>query len=330
MKQPLLALSLLLLALPASAQYGRQEPGLSGELSLNGLYISSQSQFNTDGTARIDSLNQRPETETRTLFAPLGNVRYTFGRRADKQLFAGTTRSDIAVGTLAFELGYRQQLMRNGTSVAVSWLPTILAGETWADPFLLGSNRTTTDERGNAFRLRLENIAGSGVSLDTAYGKKSLDQERSGSSWGLSQTQQDSLRRNASYNYLKANYRLSVSRSTSIAPALVYIHTSADGAAYSNDSLGGELSIFHRTGPHQLALTAGYSERHFRQGHPLYGDSKRNDREYNIFLAYELQQLLGWPNLSLVSFAGYNQVESNLNFYDEEQLLASLGLNFRF
>ncbi len=44
----------------------------------------------------------------------------------------------------------------------------------------------------------------------------------------------------------------------------------------------------------------------------------------------EYQNVFDWQNWSFVSFAGYNQADSNINFYDEQQYLLFLGLNYRF
>lgn len=47
-------------------------------------------------------------------------------------------------------------------SVDAAFLPTIMANETWEDPFLTGSRREVTDETGNAYHLQLIDIAGYG------------------------------------------------------------------------------------------------------------------------------------------------------------------------
>ena len=47
-------------------------------------------------------------------------------------------------------------------------------------PIPNATDRQTTDEDGNAYRLKVENIAGSKFSVDMAYATKDVENERSG------------------------------------------------------------------------------------------------------------------------------------------------------
>ena len=94
-----LALPALLIAIPGFAQLAPQQ-GFSGEVSLNAGIITSTSNFNVNGDATIDSLESKAESESEGLIAPLGNIAYTFGEGLRQQIYFGTTRGEIAVGTL--------------------------------------------------------------------------------------------------------------------------------------------------------------------------------------------------------------------------------------
>lgn len=324
---PVLSLIATSLCSASAAANPNGRPGLSGEISLNALYLSSTSNFNTSGDEVINSIEQSGTSDSSVVPAPLGNIRYTFGSKGDKQLYAGTSRDDIAIGTLALELGYKQRLAY-GTTVDVSYLPTVMSGEVWQDPYLVGAARATTDEKGDAYRLKLGNILGTGINLDSAYGKKKVDDERS----GLTQLTPDNalaLRRDSDNYYLKGSVRVPFSRAAFVVPAIIYTRSDAEGAANSFRSWGGEVSLFQRIARHQLVITAGYRSRDYDAIHPLYGQTRSEDK-LSVFAAYELQQFLGWPNLSLVSFAGYNETDANLDFFDEKQALFSLGLSFQF
>ncbi|RTZ13986.1 DUF2860 domain-containing protein [Vibrio aquaticus] len=326
MTTKILALTLTIAAsAPAMAQLS-ERGGLSGEVSLSAGYTSSTSNFNTDTNATITDNTQKGESDSGFIPVPLGNIAYTFGSQLDKQFYAGTAREDIAVGTLALELGYKQQLA-NGTVIDASFLPTIMSGETWANPFQENVVRTTTDETGNAYRLKFSNIAKSGFSLDTAYAVKDIDSEQSGQA--LSSEAQNALRRDANLLYVKGDYRLFLDRTTFLIPSITYIQTDADGKANSNTSWGGELSLFKIIHRHQFVLTAGYTTRDYDASHPVY-DTVRSDDELSFFAAYEYKDLMGWKDWSLISFAGYGTTDSNIDFYDEEQVILSLGVNYQF
>ncbi|NVD05873.1 DUF2860 domain-containing protein [Vibrio sp. JPW-9-11-11] len=320
-----IAYALAILFSPLAFAQLSDSSGLSGELSLSAGYISSSSNFNTDNNATISDNNQKAQSDSNFLPLPLGSIAFTFGQGLDKQVYAGTSREDIAIGTLALELGFKQQLA-NGTVIDVSYLPTVLSGETWADPFLVGSPRRVTDEQGNAYRLKLSNIGGSGFTLDTAIAKKEIEDERSGLDSGYNATLLD---RNADKLYFKGSFRLFLNRATFLIPSLTYIESDAKGEANSHRSVSGELSLFQRYGRHQLALTASYTDRSYDAAHPVY-NLTRDDSDMSVFAAYEYQQLMGWRNLSFISFAGYGQTDSNIQFYDTDQLILSGGINLKF
>jgi len=65
-----LALPVLFIALPCYAQPAPEE-GLSGEISLNAGIVSSTSNFNVEGDATINSLDNKAQSESEGLIAPL-------------------------------------------------------------------------------------------------------------------------------------------------------------------------------------------------------------------------------------------------------------------
>ncbi|ROR99004.1 uncharacterized protein DUF2860 [Sinobacterium caligoides] len=327
MKRYVSPLLLSLSVSPAFAQLA-DSAGFSGELSINAGWISRSSNFNTDGDKTIADNTQGPSSSSRALVMPLGSVAYTFGDGLNQQVFLGTSRDDIAVGTLALELGYRRQLADN-TVVALSVLPTVLSGETWADPFLQGEKRHTTDETGMAYRVQLKDIAGSRFSVDAAYGVTEIDDERSGSAAGLSAADRALLARDSRSSYVKGSYNVPLSRTTFLQPSLRYVHTDADGEANSSDTVGAELSVIKLMGRHNLAVTAGYQTRSFDADQPIYGKA-RDDDAISLFAAYEYQQFMGWQDWSLVSLVGYEDSDADIDFYDSSGYLLSLGMNYKF
>ncbi|MCG9650991.1 DUF2860 domain-containing protein [Vibrio brasiliensis] len=324
--KPIMLSAAIFCTAPAMAQLS-DTAGISGEVSLSAGYLSSTSNFNTDANATITDNTQKGESDSNVMPLPLGSVAYTFGSQLDKQFYVGTSREDIAVGTLALELGYKQQLA-NGTVIDASFLPTIMSGETWADPFKTGSDRSETDETGNAFRVKLSNINNSGFSLDTAYASQEVENERSGLDSGYASSAQ-LLKRDADKLYLKGDYRLRIDQATFLAPSITFVKSDAEGDAYSYNSWGGELSLFKVIERHQFALTAGYTHFSYDASHPVY-NTTRSDDEFSLFAAYEYKQFMDLQDWSLISFAGYGQSDSNINFYDEQQLLFSVGMNYKF
>ncbi|CAK1772808.1 uncharacterized protein DUF2860 [Vibrio crassostreae] len=314
-KITLLALSVA--TAPAFAKLA-DEPGFSGEISINTGVTSSTSNFNTDADSKISSTNQKASSESSFLVAPLGSIAYTFGENLNHQVYTGTARDDVATGTVVLEVGYKYQL-ESGMVIDASLLPTIMSGETWADPYNTTSARTKTDETGNAFRLKLSNIVGSAFSLDMAYATKDVEEDRV----------EEALKRDADTFYLKGQYRQPISRTMMLVPSLIYQSSDADGDAASFEQFGGEVSLFGGMGRHQYALTAGYNQRSYDASSITF-QKKRSDDNINLFAAYEYDQFMDWENWSFVSLAGYGTSDSNITFYDESQYIVSVGLNYKF
>lgn len=313
-----LALSTLIIALPGYAQFPPQR-GISGEISLNAGVISSTSNFNVDGDATINSLDNKAQRESDVLIAPLGNVAYTFGERLEQQIYFGTTREDIAVGTLAVQLGYNHKLS-SGTVVDVSFLPTVISGETWQNPYQLNTAREETDVTGNAYRLQLKSISGSGFSVDLAYATSDVEDDLNAGT---------DLARDANTYYAKGSYRFTVSPTSFVTPSAIYIQHDADGSANSFDSYGGEVSWVNLLGRHSVVLTAGFASRDYDSASALF-NKKRSDDEFSLFAAYEYAEFMGWKDWSFISFAGCGDTQSNLTFYDESSYLFAVGLNYKF
>ena len=328
MKTRLSLLALSLMASGAQAQLA-EHSGLSGEFALSAGFASTTSNLNTSGDKIITDVNQDASKDSGGLLLPLGSIAYTFGSSSDKQVYVGTSREDIAVGNLILEVGYKQQL-ESGTIVDASFLPTLMPGEAWSDPYLTNQERQTTDEKGNAFRLKFNKIMGSRFSLDTAYANREIENEQSGTSYsGLSSTDLNSLQRDSKSIYVKGDYRQPLSRSSFIQPSLTYIKTDADGDANSLTSVGGELTYLRIFDRHQLALTAGYTNRSFDGTNPIY-DKVREDDELSFFAAYEYKNFMGWKNWSLISLSGYTESDSNIDFFDMKQYLVTVGMNYKF
>ncbi|MEZ9882251.1 DUF2860 domain-containing protein [Vibrio splendidus] len=318
MKIKITLLALSVAASPAFAKLA-DEQGFSGEISINTGVASSTSNFNTDADSTISSNTQKASSESSFLVTPLGSVAYTFGEKLNHQVYTGTARDDVATGTVVLELGYKYQL-ESGMTIDASLLPTIMSGETWANPYAEGVARSKTDETGNAFRLKLSSIAGSAFSLDMAYATKDVDHD---------EIQEQELKRDANTLYLKGQYRVPLSRTMMLIPSIIYQTRDADGNAESYDQFGGEVSLFGGMGRHQYALTAGYNQRSYDANNSIY-DKTRSDDNINLFAAYEYDRFMDWENWSFVSLAGYGTSDSNITFYDESQYIVSVGLNYKF
>lgn len=324
--------SLVALALMSGSAYAQlaDTAGFSGEISLSTGFYSVESNLNTnDDNKQLDDINGTNDAVSGGLLLPLGNLKYTFGSDLNQQFYVGTSREDIATGTLAFEMGYKYQLA-SGTIIDASILPTIMSGEVWKDPYQTQGKRSTTDEEGNAYRLKIENIAGSKFSVDMAYATKDVENEQSGFEFTQNLAERNSLRRDAKAFYFKTDYKYMVDQTTMLKPRLSYVSSDADGDANSFKGYGVELSYFKFLGRHQLALTAGFDTRDYDAGNIRFNNTTREDDEMSLFAAYEYENFMDWQDWSFISFAGFGSTDSNIDFYDKNELIVSVGMNYQF
>ncbi|MGF1876982.1 DUF2860 domain-containing protein [Photobacterium frigidiphilum] len=319
----------LLLAMTSTSVWANPlaqwEQGFSGDISLLTGFSNTKSQFNTD-IKSTPSLESSGESDTKALIAPLGAIQYTFA--SDKQVFMGTSRSDLALGRFHIEAGYRQLFEGNGM-VSLSYVPGIIGTETWEDPFLVNENRTKTDTKIKGFRFQYKNILGSNFSMETSVGQQEIDSEKSGQKQNLSETEIASLDREGNIIYLEGAYRQSIARGRFLRGALNYTRLDADGDAMSYDTYGAQLSIIQMLPSSSLALTFGYKNAQYEAENPVF-DEKQKDDLWSVFLAYEYNEPFGWTNWGLVSLIGYNTTDSNINFYNEDTLMATVGINYKF
>ena len=305
--------------------------GFSGNFSVLAGFYSDSSHLSTEQESNQASLTMEGNSENQGLLGFLGTVQYTFGESLTHQVYAGTTREDIATGTIAFEIGYRHQLS-GGTILDVSVLPTLISGKAWADPYAVGVNRNETDVKGNVGRLQLTNIGGTAFRTDFAIGQSDVDDELSGTQdkLGLTDEEVGLLDRERTYVYAKAGYPFILPNQAGVfVPSMVYFNSDAEGGALSFDSYGIELNYAKRIGRHGFVVTLDASDRQYDEANPIYGNV-REENEYGAFLAYEFGGLMGYEDWSFITLLGLRTIDSNIDFYNSEQVLASVGVDYKF
>ncbi|MGF1724643.1 DUF2860 family protein [Photobacterium nomapromontoriensis] len=292
----------------------------SGELFLNTGFATSDSNLSTKQSAMVQQLDESSNTKYTYLIAPFGNINYAINSKNTQRFYLGTSRDDIAVGTLAFELGYQHDFT-SGTTLDISYLPTIMSGEVWKNPYLIGSPRSKTDQEGNAFRIKLANIMRSGVTIDTAYTVSDIDDERITDS---------TLHRGGDSFYLRGKYLNMLNRGSGLIYSLGYTNRSADGKAASFSAYEAEITYFIKSGRHSTAITSSYIYRHYDAINPVF-KQEQSDDELSLFIAYEYENFAGWgKQWAVTTLASYGLNRSNIDFYNSNEALLLVGLRYSF
>jgi hypothetical protein len=328
-----LVLPVVLSAFASMPSYSGLAPseGFSGNFSVLAGFYSDSSNLSTEQDSNQASNMEEGSIEKQGLLGFLGTVQYTFGESLTHQVYAGTTREDIATGTIAFEIGYKYQFT-GGTILDFSVLPTLISGKAWSDPYAVGVNRNETDVKGNVGRLQLTNIVGTGFRTDFAIGQSDVDDELSGnqSLLGLTDEEVAMLDRERTYVYAKVGYPFILPNQAGVfVPSMVYFNSDADGGALSFDSYGLELNYAKKIGRHGFVATLDANDRQYDEANPIYRKT-REENEYGVFLAYEFGGLMGYKDWSFITLLGLRTIDSNIDFYNSEQVLASVGVDYKF
>ncbi|MCK6262992.1 DUF2860 domain-containing protein [Vibrio sp. ZSDE26] len=302
----------------ATGAFAFDSSRLSGEIILATGYMSTNSNLSTESDALLNDNTSKGSHSDDVIVMPLGHISYELVQNRTQRVYMGTSRDDLAVGDLAFEIGYQFD-MQNGTQIDIAYLPTVLSGEVWKDPYLTG-HRSKTDIDGHAYRLKLNNIVGSGFSVDMAYATQEIDEER---------IQDSELLRDSDMYAFKGSYLAHFGANMGLSTSLGYLNNDADGKAETFEQYELEMTYFVTHSAHTLAVTSSYAYRDYDGHNSLYGKT-RSDNKHKLFVAYEYANFAGLDNWNLVSFAGVNYNDSNIDFYKNEEYLASVGMSYKF
>ncbi|MGF1847740.1 DUF2860 family protein [Vibrio lentus] len=326
-----LFLATMMLASPSYAALAPSE-GFSGNMTFLTGFTANSSNLDV-GQSNHQSqtdLMSSGATEANGMVAILGSMQYTFGALNHKQIFLGTSRDDIITGTLAFEIGYRQQL-ESGMVIDFSILPTLISGEVWDDPYAVDSKREETDLTGNVVRMQLSKMMGTNFNIDMAFGESDVKKENTGLK-GLDLTDEERalMTREREYFYLKSGYQYFLKDGSGIlTPSINVFSSNSEGNALSFLSVGAEVNLAKRFGNHGLAFTINAAKRDYDKENPIFNKT-REDKDFGAFIAYEYANIFDAKNWSLVSLLGAKTTTSNIEYYQSSQYVVSVGVDYKF
>ncbi|WGS59995.1 DUF2860 family protein [Vibrio lentus] len=326
-----LFLATMMLASPSYAALAPSE-GFSGNMTFLTGFTANSSNLDV-GQSNHQSqtdLMSSGATEANGMVAILGSMQYTFGALNHKQIFLGTSRDDIITGTLAFEVGYRQQL-ESGMVIDFSILPTLISGEVWDDPYAVDSKREETDLTGNVVRMQLSKMMGTNFNIDMAFGESDVKKENTGLK-GLNLTDEERalMTREREYFYLKSGYQYFLKDGSGIlTPSINVFSSNSEGNALSFLSVGAEVNLAKRFGNHGLAFTINAAKRDYDKENPIFNKT-REDKDFGAFIAYEYANIFDAKNWSLVSLLGAKTTTSNIEYYQSSQYVVSVGVDYKF
>lgn len=316
-----------LLAASSQAQTDMFTPGFSGTVSINGGWSQNQSQLNThDDNAITTSLNEEGKQISQASAFILGRLQYSFGQTL---IYLGNSEDQITQAQFQAELGISQKIGKNliATGALFGNLPGM--DEVWRDPYLTNQERETTDQRVSGGRLALDFASPLPLSLKYAYASSEIDDEESAWSQGLSSEQRSQLVRDSQYHRFGTELSFPLHPNFVLAPALYYTLRDAEGDAHDFKQLSAQISAIFNIRQHSLVTTLRNSNSVFDNENPVF-NQQQDQQNVGIFSVYSYQQLFGWQGTALHVMAGYQQQDSDIDFYDSQDTFLATGISYSF
>ena len=278
---------------------------------------------------KTDSLTDSPDSQSTGIVLVPFQLNYTFASTRT-QLFVGTELRDLIRFDLSQQLGIKQEIGRFGLlqgGVLFTGIPT----KVWKDPYLVDKNRNDTSRTNNGGRLVWDRIFGSNFQLQYTYRKIDISSEKSGDSLPtLSSSERDRLDRNGDRHVGELFYRFNFAKKHRLVPQFIYARDDLDGDAMANDTFDFQLTYAYFGDPFVLTLNGLIGKADYDKRNPIY-DKTQDDDRYGIqgTLFYKNPwnwRLFGSKPMSFFINAAYFNADANIDFYDQEAILASGGV----
>lgn len=311
-------------------------PGFSGYIRpMVGIGYSKSQTDVGDDNERIDSLDQDAESETDFIPMIFWNMGYTL-ENGTTRFFAGSSEDSVIDSISFLEVGIQQKLL-NGTVLSAAYIPGIpgLEDEVWADPYLLGSNRSETDRDAHAFRVAAESLFGTALSFNYGFGTQDIDTDQAGlylsqqSGSTLTTSDLNDLKRSGDFHRAQVLYAFQLGENTMLEPGLTYTRGDADGDANSFDKFGGQISLTTAMDRCRLFTTLELAHAEYDQSNPVF-DKTRKQWEYSAVIGAGYMAPFGYEDFMVNIFTGFTKKDANIKFYDSTALIGGVGITWMF
>ncbi len=302
------------------------ERGWGGSIGLVLGGVSSENPLDAyGGKKRIESLDAAPTRYNYNFLLPEFAVNYTFQNRITAYLDGSLLEGGDS--GIRYTFG-------GGTILSLS-LPLFLgtSADVWQDPYLTGSERQMTEATmDEAIGFSLDNIGGLYASVEYLYQDISIKNDRAGESpsAGLTATEIKQLQRSYRSHSITATLPpFMLSRHLYLIGGASYTDTRADGAANSFTTQSLELTLAYEQRRFEVFghLSAGSAQ--YRVLNPLF-NKERRDQLSTIALGITCWQPFNWQQSSLELMVVSEQSDSNINFYETQTELLTIGMNYHF
>jgi len=307
-----------------------EKAGWRYTLSLSTLYSSSQSQKNTDSTNKVtEDLNNNGQSVSKIHVFPLGNVLYTLDDLKTQFYFNTNNAEQIKIAKFQYEFGVKHQFDDQSKLTFAAFPKLSLYNEVWSDPFLQGSERSTTKEKVGGARIAIEQILATPLTLKYAIASNSINNEKSGNSELTDNNELTLLRRDSVYQQTSIETMIPISEGLFLKPNFEYTERNAKGEANSYDDYALKLSLLFFSERALWVSTLAVGLQNYQQMNPIF-DDKQDLKYASLFSVYTYKNPFNLKNWSWTMMAAYKQEQSDINFFDSRSMMMATGFTYHY
>ena len=315
-----------------------QESGFSGFIRPGVGYLN----FKTNMVAsflgfdmsdkKTDSLDDSPDSQSTAIALAPFIVEYTFASTRT-QLFLGTDLTDLIRFDYSQQIGVKQGIGNFGIlqgGILFSGIPA----KVWKDPYVVDKNRDDTSRNSTGARLVWDRIFGSQFQLQYTYRNIDISSEKSGEFFGLTSSERSRLKRDGNSHNAEILYRFKLGEKHWLAPAFTYIYDNRDGGAMKSDAYNFQLTYLYFGDPITLTANGFIGTADYDKQNPVFGKTQDDDN-YGLQGTLFYKNPWGWSlfgskPMNFYISSAIAKSDSNIDFYDQEAFMATVGIFFRW
>ena len=283
----------------------------SARLQVGGAWIRSDDRLQPDlGPARLDKLSASAPARSEVQAMLCGRV----------ALHCGTDGPTVFAELPLEESGIAVGLDYPSTVGSLSLAGFVgFAEAVWEQPYLVDQHRQETDRQALGIDLGWQAINGGPLDLHWRLRQVTVDDDLIGQLQPALARDGQQQTLTLSGTWQMAGWRWQ--------PRLEGCHSDLEGRAASAEGLTAGLRLTTAAGGLIWSFDAAYGFARHQARHPLF-DDRRRDRQYQAVLSATWPTVADWPGVSLTVLVGHAGTASNLDFYDQDSLLAGLLIGY--
>ena len=283
------------------------------------------------GNAKISSLDESPDSKEFFLPGIQFEMAYTLGENRTQfylgNLVADYTSFDLQT-TLRTHLGIRQEIP-GITVVDISLSRSSLPLDVWKDPYIVDARRGDTERTASGLHMAFDRIFGTALELKWSASEIDIDDEQSGVALGLSKAEQNTLKREGQVYNVKLLYDWKINEQHRLTPTIGWVDKDLDGSAMAEDGVAYALKYLYERNRWLFVSQVFYEDLESNSTNPIYNKQGSVDKIGAVFTALYTRPF-GLEHWTANATVGYQDNDSNIDFYDSNFGLVSIGMLYRF